>query len=169
LGSATPQFIAACAFIENLVAVNAYFPGAFVILFAMASTHGKLQSAFLVFAVIATASGSAQHLNFFAGRWLRRRMGEQALHVSFMGGLANYWHPQLGAVYSFRAGVSGATYRQFGRALAAFVMWTCFWGILMYQLGAVPISGGSFVTIFVVYLSGWLAIEVVKSTNSPPS
>jgi len=169
LGSATPQFIAACAFIENLVAINAYFPGAFVILFAMASTHGNPSSALLVFIMIAGASGTAQHLNFFAGKWLRRHIGEQPSRTGYLTGLANYWHPQLGALYSFRAGVSGVRYRHFARALSACGTWTAFWGVLMYKLGAVPLSGESFIAIFVVYLTGWLIVEVTKGARSPTS
>jgi hypothetical protein len=167
LGTANLRFIAVCAFVENLVIVNAYFPGAFVILFAMAATHGDHSRALITFATIAGMSVIAQHVNFFVGRLSRGRAGVRTAAVGAVGGLLNYWHPQLGALYSFRSGFSQSTYWQFLRAIGAWATWTLFWGVLMYELGSVPLTGNSFVGIFVIYLVGWLISELIKTTRRP--
>ncbi|HKO55808.1 MAG TPA: hypothetical protein VJ276_08000 [Thermoanaerobaculia bacterium] len=163
LGAATPTYIAVCAILENIVGINVYFPGAFVILFAMASTHGDLCRAASMFATIVGASAVAQHVNYLLGRLLRQQFGSPGGGMTFWGGVLSYWHPQLGALYSFRIGLSAATYPRFALILTAWACWTTFWGVAMYVLGSVPLSGNSFVGIFVLYLVGWFVLEVVKA------
>src|SRR2546423_8868445 len=63
LGEGTSPFIFAAALIEGTVGVNAYFPGAFVILMAMASAHGLLARALRIFASIVGGAVVAQHLD----------------------------------------------------------------------------------------------------------
>jgi membrane protein DedA with SNARE-associated domain len=53
---------------ENVVILNALFPFAVVILFAMASTHGHPSLALATFATIYVTGGLVQHLNFAIGR-----------------------------------------------------------------------------------------------------
>ena len=161
LGTASPIFVAACAFLENTVGVNSYFPGAFVILYSMAATHGHLLRAMVMFGAISTASLLAQHVNYVAG--LAWRVQREEPRSTFMGGFLSYWHPQLGAIYSFRLGLRGARYGEFLRAILSWLIWTLFWGVLMYNLGSVPMSGDSFGVIFVLYVSVWLIVEVYKS------
>ncbi|MEA2236684.1 MAG: hypothetical protein QOC81_1408 [Thermoanaerobaculia bacterium] len=164
LGTATPPFVAACAFLENTVVLNSYFPGAFVILYSMAATHGDMSRAMAVFGAIALGSVLAQHLNYLVGRWLASTSRESRAIV--VGGLLSYWHPQLGAIYSLRLGLRGRTYGEFLRALCVWFLWTLFWGVLMYGLGRVPVSGNSFGVIFVAYVGVWLVVEVYKARRT---
>ena len=165
LGTATPPFVAACAFLENTIGINSYFPGAFVILYSMAATHGQIPRATVVFCAIALGSVLAQHVNYLVGRSVASPRKEARLII--MGGLLSYWHPQLGSIYSFRLGSRRATYAEFVMALSSWLLWTVFWGVLMYWLGRVPTSGKLFGVMFVVYVGGWLVLEVYRSHRRP--
>lgn len=164
LGGATPIFIAACALLENTVGFNSYFPGAFVILYSMAATHGHIARAMVVFGAIAAASLLAQHVNYAVGlAWPSQK---EERRRALMAGFLSYWHPQLGAIYSCRLGLRGATYREFLTAMLSWLSWTIFWGVLMYWVGNVPVSGSAFGVIFVLYVAGWLIVEILKARRS---
>jgi len=64
LAQGATMFIAGCSFLENMVGFNGYFPGAFVILFAMASTHGNIPSAMRVFGAILSGAFVGQNLSY---------------------------------------------------------------------------------------------------------
>jgi membrane protein DedA with SNARE-associated domain len=179
IGRGSLWFISACSFLENIFVVNSYFPGAFVILFAMASCHGDLSRAASTFGVIVGTSALAQNLNYALGRRFgRHQSGVAATRIGkqIRGALSSYWHPQLGSIYSFRLGVQRVTYKRFGIIMVTcWATWTVFWGVSMYNLGAVPMTGNSFVIIFCVYLLGWIYLayrrkklrEIATSAATP--
>jgi len=160
-------FVAACSILENTVGFNGYFPGAFVILFAMASTHGNVPAASRVFYAICSGAFVGQHLSYLFGRILvdrDRRNNHNTISILLAIGL--FWHPQLGSAYSFSAGRQPISYGRFLIILAAaWSPWNVFWGILMYNLGRVPIDARSFLGIFAVYLILWLIWALVRAAR----
>jgi len=175
LGRQNYAFLACATIIENTVIVNTYFPGAFVILFSMASTHGNVRLALATYAVIFVSAFSAHHVNYWAGRSMARRSEPRAMLVppslseplwkDAVGGLA-YFHPQLGSLYSFQVGTARVGYWQFSRRLAlGWGFWSIFWGITMYEIGRVPVSGGAFVWILYVYLVAWGIRDLMRARS----
>ena len=164
LESADLLLIGVFSFIEALAILNAYFPGSVVILVAMASTAGDLSRAMLTFTAIAVGSGLAHQIDYWAGKLLlpspKTGYLTPATTPSLREAFASYWHPHLGSLYSLRSGSDGLSYKQFlSRFSAAFVSWYMFWGILMYNLGRVPVSGSEFLLLFYVYLAWWIIQE----------
>ena len=161
-------FVFTCSLIENLVGVNAYFPGAFVILFAMASTHGDIPAAWTTFASIISGACIAQHVNFVIGRVISRvRLAPGgSIWRIIAAGIGAYWHPQLGSALSFDCGLSRAPYSRFAAMLiTAWLPWNIFWGLLMYQLGRVPVNPGQFIYLFLVYLAGWILLALWRASR----
>jgi len=161
LGEGSALFIFAAALIEGTVGVNAYFPGAFVILMAMASAHGLLARALRIFVSIVGGAAVAQHLDFAIGRRFAGSSEQpRTRRWRLLRGALTYWHPQLGSAYSLQLGSERTSYREFLLILAGtWLPWNLFWGVLMYTLGSVPLRPGGFVGIFVAYLILWTAVE----------
>lgn len=172
LRSGSLLFVATLSFIEGVALLNAYFPGAGVILIAMASTAGDLNRAILIFTTIVVGSALAHQLNYWAGRLLvggsldRNAMAEAS--PTLLEAFASYWHPHSGSLYSLRSGSDGVSYRQFGfRFVLAFGTWNIFWGVLMYQLGHTPISGSELLMLFYLYLGWWIVQELRSVLKAP--
>jgi membrane protein DedA with SNARE-associated domain len=163
--SGSLSIVAICSFFEGLAVVNAYFPGGGVILIAMASTAGDVNRAILTFAAIVVGSAVAHQLNYWVGRILGGGRGSESATdetaPTLLEAFASYWHPHTGSMYSLRSGADGISYKRFAfRFLIAFGMWNVFWGVLMYQLGHVPLSSSELLMLFYVYLAWWIAKEV---------
>jgi membrane protein DedA with SNARE-associated domain len=153
------------AFIEGVALLNAYFPGAGVILIAMASTAGDPRRALLTFFAIVLGSALAHHLNYLAGRASLRgsatRISSEDAAPTLLEAFASYWHPHSGSLYSLRSGSDGVSYKNFvARFVPAFGTWNIFWGILMYLLGHVPASGSELMMLFYLYLAWWILTEL---------
>jgi membrane protein DedA with SNARE-associated domain len=176
LGSGGLLFVATVSFFEALVIFNAYFPGSAVILFAMASTAGDWNRALLTFTAIVISSGAAHQINYWAGRLLAKldeiRRMENKGAPTLIEAFVSYWNPHLGSLYSLRSGSNGVAYKRFlFRFVLAFGLWNIFWGVLMYKLGDVPISGSEFLLLFYIYLAWWIVQElrsVLKKSKSGP-
>jgi membrane protein DedA with SNARE-associated domain len=164
LGSGSLFLIAVFSFFEGLVILNVYFPGSVVILFSMAATHGDPTRALVTLATIVGGSAAAHQLNFGFGRVVTGArpdlVPQSKTRLDLSGALLSYWHPQLGSLYSTRAGAEGQSYAQFlVRFGVGFGFWNLFWGVLMYNLGQVPVSGSEFLGLFYVYLLWWFFDE----------
>jgi membrane protein DedA with SNARE-associated domain len=139
---------------------------------AMASTAGDMNRAILTFIAIVVGSSLAHQLDYWAGRLLvggsvnRSAMNEDA--PTLLGAFASYWHPHSGSLYSLRSGSDGMSYKRFTfQFVAAFGTWNIFWGVLMYQLGHVPISGSELLVLFYLYLGWWIVQELRWVLMSP--
>lgn len=164
LGSGSLLLIATFSFLEGLVIINVYFPGSVVILFAMAATHGNLSQAIVTFLAILVSSAVAHQLDYVFGRLVTgarpHLIPYTKARLNLTGALLSYWHPQLGSLYSTKAGADGQAYLYFlARFSTAFGFWNLFWGVLMYNLGRVPLSGSEFLGLFYAYLTWWLFDE----------
>jgi hypothetical protein len=168
LAQGATMFVAGCSFLENTIGVNGYFPGAFVILFAMASTHGNILSALRVFGAIAGGAFVGQYLSYLAGRLAADHVSHERRHTAdTLAALGVFWHPVLGSAYSFSVGRQSMSFGRFLVILAAaWIPWNIFWGVLMYNVGRVPISPGGFLGIFAVYLAAWLTLALVRAVRA---
>jgi membrane protein DedA with SNARE-associated domain len=161
-------FISTCSALESTVGINGYFPGAFVILFAMASTHGNVSTALRVFGALCGGAFVGQNVSYIVGRALAdQTRRERSNSADVLGALGAFWHPQLGAAYSFNVGRQRMPYARF---LAILVVgwspWNIFWGTLMYHMGRVPIEARSFLGIFAVYLALWLVLALIRTART---
>jgi hypothetical protein len=142
---------------ENTVGINAYLPLSIGVLDGMGATHGNPMKAVGVFALIFGASFWGQNITYLMGRLAQDRKSMQADVVTpgndFIVALMSYWHPIFGSEYTYRSALEGKSYRNFiGEYSTAGLVWTAFWGILMYRIGIVPLKATSLVWIFCVYL-----------------
>ena len=164
--------IGMASFAENTIGLNVYFPGAIVILVAMALTAGDLPRALMTFLVILIPSMLAHLMNYGLGRWLGGRVNVEG-HTSggdpsrFAKGrmwglfLASYWHPHLAAVTSYAAGTEGVGVGAFLRVfVVASLLWNSFWGIVMYNFGEVAGATRNLIPLFYVYVVGWLLLGI---------
>lgn len=165
------MFIAGCSLLENTVGVNGYFPGAFVILFAMAQTHGHAPAALRVFGAIVVGALTGQTLSYLAGRLAAdQRAYERRRTTDTFSALGVFWHPVLGSAYSFSAGRHSTPYGDFLFIMAlAWAPWNIFWGALMYCLGGVPVSPLGFLRVFAVFLCGWLLLALIRAARPEAS
>jgi hypothetical protein len=152
------------SFIEAVPLLNAYFPGAAVILIAMGSTGGDLTRAFSTFIAIVAGSTIAHQADYWAGKLFAGRVsGEKrrdGAAPTLREAFASYWHPHSGSLYSLRSGADGVPYRVFVfRFATSFGAWNIFWGVLMYHVGHLPVSGSELMMLFYIYLSYWLYQE----------
>jgi len=161
-------FIAGCSGLENTIGINGYFPGAFVILFAMAATHGKIWTALRVFGAICGGAFLGQNASYFLGRVLPDQNPSRRHNIAeILSAIGVFWHPQLGSAYSFSAGRQRMTYLRYVAILSmAWSPWNLFWGALMYNLGRVPIAAGGFLWVFAVYLLLWLCIALIRTARA---
>jgi membrane protein DedA with SNARE-associated domain len=164
------MFIASCSLLENTVGVNGYFPGAFVILFAMGSTHGNVTGALRVFGAIVVGAFVGQNLSYLAGRVAADHVPHERRYAAdTLAALGVFWHPVLGSAYSFSVGRQSMPHGRFLGVLGlAWIPWNVFWGVLMYNVGRVPISPSGFLGIFAVYLAAWLILALIRAARAKP-
>jgi len=53
--------------------------------------------------------------------------------------------------------------------VSAWIPWNIFWGVLMYNVGRVPISATGFFGIFAVYIVAWLLVALVRAVRGTHS
>jgi len=129
--------VAVSSVIENLVGVNYYFPGAVVILTAMALTAGTIPRAIATFFTILIASSIAHLINFAIGRSFRKPNEAITLN-KFRPYLMSYWHPYFAAVNSFNAGTQNISFQTFLKYFVpSQIGWNLFWGIVMFSVGSI--------------------------------
>lgn len=159
--------IAICAFLENLVGVNAYFPGAFTILTGMALTAGNPNRAILTYFAIYLPSYLANILSYYFGFLYKKK---NAISVTLKNRntllwfFFTYWHPQLAALTAFSVGSSGALSQHnfIKNSVGASLFWSVFWGVIIYHFGLFANVAQNFIAIFLCYVVVWTAIDIYK-------
>lgn len=156
--------------IENLAVINLWFPGAVVILTAMALTYGDPLRAIATFIAIWIGSLIGLHVSYLGGYAISVR-SPQALNsyqprtkrTIWLLFASTFFHPQLASASCYGLGVERARYRDVVVPLfVANLGWNLFWGITTYHFGAV-ISGPSAVSwLFSAYVAGWLLWKTLE-------
>ncbi len=158
------------SFIENIVGVNAFFPGSIVILTAMAMTAGDpLLGLFTYFTIFSFAIIS-YHLNFFLGKYLSYKNPSTEKDLSkktqielWLWYLSTFWHPHFTAITCVITGSEGFSYKWFfSRMIIAGFLWNSFWGITMYNFGSIAKENYDLTIIMYIYFIGWLAVDSYK-------
>lgn len=160
--------IAISSFLENLVAVNAYFPGAFTILTGMSLTAGHPGQAVLTYFAIYIPAYCANLISFLLGRsqqWRFRSLEKppkaSRLWVWFF---LTYWHPQLAAASAFSAGSQPSMDKMnfLTSSLCVSLFWSIFWAIIIYHFGLSASVARHFATLFIVYIVLWAGFDTWK-------
>jgi membrane protein DedA with SNARE-associated domain len=162
------------SFLENIVGMNAYFPGSIVILVAMAMTAGDVEKALLTFLFIYVPAILAHHVNFLLGRL---GSGEKKLEnyeasvrkkftnrrsISYLY-LVTFWHPHFTALSCLASGAEGVSYKQFiGWFIIISFSWNVFWGTLMYNIGGLSGREFNFIPIMIGYIILWAIYDYWK-------
>jgi membrane protein DedA with SNARE-associated domain len=168
-------FIGPISFIENVVGLNAYFPGSVAILGSMALTAGNPRLALVTFIAIVVPAFLAHQVNYFLGRRIARRsaVGKergQKMNSRYGPGIGTHliffttlWHPHFAALTSIDAGSQGLGYRRFTKLFGLwFLFWNIFWGGVMYGFGAVLPRESLGYPIVIVFLVIWGAWDFFK-------
>lgn len=146
--------VAICSFLEGIVGINAYFPGAFTILTAMSTTSGDPLRGTVMFLVIFTSSFAANILSFYIGTMspkAQRLIRKDFTRKKFW---ATYWHPQLASFTAFELGnFKSIIFSDFIRfAFPPCFSWNLFWGLVMYYSKLTSSATSSFLYVFLIYL-----------------
>jgi hypothetical protein len=162
--------IAICSFLENLIGVNIYFPGAFTILTGMALTSGHPVRAIVTYFTIYLPALVANVLSFYFGlasqqssaTTIRRRRN------SLIWFFFTYWHPQLAAVTAFSAGAEGLLSKSdfLKHAIGISLFWSVFWGVVIYNFGVFANVTQNLMPIFLGYVVIWTAVDINKWLRS---
>lgn len=151
--------IAAVSLVENIIGVNTYFPGSIVILSSMAATAGDVSLALKTWFAISIGAILGQCLSWRIGRTMRTGVTLQA--PSLWAYVIAFWHPQVGAIVSLRAGQAQCSIGAHLRLLIpVLIAWNVFWGIAMYNLGATFFVSTEGEIVFVAILIGWCLWEL---------
>jgi membrane protein DedA with SNARE-associated domain len=162
--------VAPISFLENLIGLNAYFPGSVVILGAMALTSGQPQLAACTFLAIFAPSFAAHQVNFLIGRHFRTNSAVYAdagryktsieINLLFASTL---WHPHFAALTSIDSGAQGMSYRRFLSFFTAwFLLWNLFWGVTMYAFGLLLPRESLGLPIIVGFLVVWTLWDLLE-------
>lgn len=136
-----------------------------VILTAMSLTGGNIQRGILTFACILIPSIIAHCINFYLGRKLtsKRESSKKSLFTYLFSTL---WHPHLGATTTFALGSSGISFIYFlSYFLPIHFVWNLFWGVVMFNIGVINLSGETWFAIFYIYLLLWILWDLRKKYN----
>lgn len=156
--------VGGCAFVENLVGVNAYFPGSVVILIGMGATNGDPPRAAVTFVIIVCCSLLGQLASYVLGRLLHSSpQVVEARILPIWTFASTFWHPHFAAATSVTAGAGGMRLRAYlSRMVPVACLWYAFWGTLMYWMGGVGEAGNWLSLVFIVYLMAWISITFAK-------
>jgi len=151
------------SFIENLIGVNSYFPGAFTILTGMSLTAGHPKEALVTYLVIYIPAYLANILSFFLGK-LRssdKQPGSSSPRKTTLWFICTYWHPQLAAVSAFSVGVRDLLPpKEFLiRSFLVSLVWSVFWAVVIYNSGLMVNVTGYFSMLFFVYVVVWMVFD----------
>lgn len=165
--------IAICAFLENFVLVNAYFPGAFTILTGMALTAGNPGRAVLTYFVIYLPSYTANILSYYCGFLYQCKDIAGAIpkkRKSLLWFFFTYWHPQLAALTAFSAGAGKfllpSNFIKLSLGISLF--WSIFWGAIIYHFGLFTDVAHNFLLLFLGYIMVWAAVDIYLWFRSQP-
>jgi membrane protein DedA with SNARE-associated domain len=166
--------IAVSSFVENLIGVNAYFPGAFTILTGMSLTAGHPSQAVVTYLAIYVPAYAANVLSFFSGKWqkgdvqnLTHPVSKRAWSWFFL----TYWHPQLAAITAFSGGVRSqvSTKHFFVISFVVSLFWSLFWAIIIYHFGLMAKVADYFGLLFIAYLLIWTSTDTWKYFRKCPA
>ncbi len=163
LGSGSLGLVAICGFLENISILTVYFPGSVVILFAMASTHGNPSLAVHMWLTIFLSAQLAYSVNYWAGRILNSAVEPETrtFRTSLWISLAAFWHPHVASIFTYQQGVTGLSWpRFFAATTIAWGIWSIFWAITMYNVGAARPAGSSMVALIFACIGIWIVAEV---------
>jgi membrane protein DedA with SNARE-associated domain len=151
------------SFIENIVFINAYFPGSIVILTGMAMTSGDPIRGLITYLTIFFFAFMAYNFNYFIGRFLSRNKPINSNKVSVTLFLSSFWHPHFAAMTCLKTGVDGYSYYEFlKKSLLVGFIWNSFWGVFMYNFGSFTGGGINLIPLMYLYLFGWLISDIFK-------
>lgn|GEM_PF-3625773 len=157
------------SFIENIVGVNAYFPGSVVILTAMSMTGGNIAMGLKTYFSIMLSAFVAYNVNYGIGRFftyknVSSKTDRAITHALFM---STFWHPHFAALTCLAAGANGIGYFAFFRLfIISGLFWNSFWGLLMYNVGWLTSANLDLMPLMYVYLMGWAALSAYRDLQS---
>lgn len=167
--------IGAISFFENIVGMNAFFPGSVVILIAMAMTAGDLQKAFLTFLFIYIPAVIAHNINYMLGRFgyieptstietnFNSKRKKDILYLYVF----TFWHPHFTALSCLASGAEGMEYKKFiFWFLVISLPWNIFWAALMYSIGMSTGSEFNFMPFMIAYVLVWGGYDYMKYRNN---
>jgi len=153
--------VAVASFLENIIGINAYFPGSAVILSTMAITHGFPMKAVITFLFIYFPSILAHIINYYVGTLLKIKDDTPLKTNLWLWFFGTMWHPSFAAVTSTQCGSKNIPFSKFlFYYLPTGFLWYLFWGTLMYSLGSIGNVGSLFIYIFMIYLFVWTFVDV---------
>jgi membrane protein DedA with SNARE-associated domain len=162
--------LGAVAFIECIGGINVVFPGSVAVLLAMASTAGNVNRAITTFLVIFVASLLAQQFNYLIGnrfggsQQAKTQPREGTLALWYVGSL---WHPHFAAVSAMASGALEVPYVRFLAWYAPiYLLWNCFWGVLMYHSGFITTPGAHLEYVFVAYVLAWAGWVLLRTEGT---
>lgn len=163
--------VAPICFLENLAPLNSWFPGAFAILTAMASTSGDAIAGVRMFFVIWWSSLLGVAASYAIGRTVGNR--EKACSVDHSSNAFSkidwatafivFVHPQTGSLHTFRLGTRSRSWRKaFLPVLIAHFSWSVFWAVTTYKYGLWIYGGNTLLFLIWGYLLFWIGFESLK-------
>jgi hypothetical protein len=159
--------IALSSLLENIVGLNAWFPGAFTILTGMSLTAGHPSRAILTYLVIYIPAYCANVFSYILGR--SQRQSVQTTHPPkerdvWLWFVLTYWHPQLASVTAFSMGIRDIVPRSMFlvHSLLVSALWSVFWAVTIYHFGLIANVADYFGILFLMYLLIWAATDTWK-------
>lgn len=157
--------IGPASFLENLAIVNFVFPGSIVILTAMALTAGNLHKAISIFILIWLGSLLGLLSSYLEGKVLSRYDKKHQSNMSneavILQAIATFWHPQFASMKCFAFGSNNVPIRKIIlEIICVNFIWNLFWGILVYNVGAVFNSAATIKYLIFAVLICWLALRI---------
>lgn len=156
------------SFIENLPAVNAYFPGSLAILTAMSITNGDPLLGFQTYLTIYIFAFISYNVSFFIGKFFITSSSEKNTNnrkkilILFF---TTFWHPHSASLTSLGAGSEGMHYKYFiFYTIIVSFFWNTFWALLMYNIdiSLLETSGNLINVLIALYLFIWLIYKSLK-------
>ena len=166
------------SFIEGILLVGNYFPGAFII-FLGVILASSIPQAVAVVAVVTVGLFTAHIFNYALGRygWYRllvrfgmksavKQARERLVEKGPIAILLSYWLPNLGALTDTAAGIIRMPFKTFLiYSLISVTLWDIFFGTLVYSfkdlaLSAMAPSSSGVPTVF-IFIAAWIIVVLV--------
>lgn len=163
-----------CAYVEGLLLIGWYFPGALVVIFALIVAGQDAARVVEVAALAGSGLAAAYVTNFFIGKygWYRlllafglrgpldraqQRLTKYGLSAIF----TTYWQANVASVISTAAGILQFPVARFvAYSIAAEAIWITFWASLIFFLGPAALALAGFRFIFIMILI-WIAVRLI--------
>lgn len=146
--------------LENTVIINFAFPGAIVILSAMALSVGNIPLAIATFLCIWCGSVLGLLISYFVGLKASGTASgslKQKSYLRIFG--STFWHPQLASMSIYSCGINKETSsRVFVSAIIINFAWNLFWGFVVYNFGNFFDSSESIKFLLFIVLMTWVLL-----------